>query len=151
MAAGGLPRKNKTHAVDSGLTAVEICSFMKKLEEIRESEKRPFWKIRLGIHTGNLVAGVVGKYKFAYDIWGDTVNTASRMESSGIPGEVNISEDTYNLVKEFFDCKSRGKIPVKNKDDMEMFLVSGIKSELQNQLDPITPGDAVLKKYSSLS
>jgi class 3 adenylate cyclase len=82
-----------------------------------------FFELRVGIHTGPVVAGVVGTKKFAYDIWGDTVNTASRMESSGETGKVNISGTTYELVKEKFTCEYRGKISAKNKGDIDMYFV----------------------------
>lgn len=85
------------------------------------------WELRIGIHTGPLVAGVVGKKKFAYDIWGDAVNTAARMESSGEEGRVNISGTTYELVKDYFDCIYRGKIPAKNKGDIDMYFVNRVK------------------------
>jgi len=81
------------------------------------------WELRVGIHTGKVIAGVVGKNKFAYDIWGDAVNTASRMESSGAPGKVNISGDTYELVKDQFNCEYRGKVKAKNKGEIDMYFV----------------------------
>jgi adenylate cyclase len=80
----------------------------------------------MGIHTGTVVAGVVGQKKLSYDIWGDTVNTASRMESSGEAGKINISGTTYEFVKEFFSCEYRGKMPVKYKGELEMYFVNGI-------------------------
>jgi hypothetical protein len=92
-----------------------------------------FWDIRIGIHTGTVVAGVVGQKKLSYDIWGDTVNTASRMESSGEAGKINISGTTYEFVKEFFECEYRGKMPVKYKGELEMYFVNGIVSELSDE------------------
>ena len=84
---------------------LDIKSFMVSYAEQRSKEERPFFEVRIGIHTGPLVAGVVGEKKFAYDIWGDTVNTASRMESSGEAGKVNISGNTFELVKDLFSCE----------------------------------------------
>jgi len=83
--------------------------------------------IRIGINTGPIVAGVVGTKKFAYDIWGDTVNVASRMESKSKPGKINISESTYELIKDQYDCEFRGEIDVKNKGMMKMFFVNAEK------------------------
>ena len=85
--------------------------------------------IRIGINTGPVVAGVVGTIKFAYDIWGDTVNVASRMESMSVPGKINISENTYKLVKHKYDCEYRGEFEVKNKGLMKMYFVSAVKNK----------------------
>jgi class 3 adenylate cyclase len=89
----------------------------------RQAEGKPFFEIRIGIHTGAVVAGIVGVKKFAYDIWGDTVNTASRMESSGVVSQVNISGTTYELVKDKFKCTHRGKISAKGKGEIDMYFV----------------------------
>jgi class 3 adenylate cyclase len=92
-------------------------------KEERERQGRSFFQIRIGIHTGSVVAGIVGIRKFAYDIWGDTVNIASRMESSGEAGKINISGSTYELIKDKFHCTHRGKIEAKNKGQIEMYFV----------------------------
>jgi class 3 adenylate cyclase len=89
---------------------------------------RPVFQMRLGIHTGPVVAGVVGSRKFAYDIWGDTVNIAARMESSGQAGEVNISEATYRAIQHAFDCTPRGKVAAKSLGEIEMYFVVGERS-----------------------
>lgn len=83
------------------------------------------WELRVGIHTGPVVAGVVGKKKYAYDIWGDTVNVASRMESNSEPGRVNISATTYEAVKDHYHCTYRGKISAKNIGEVDMYFVDG--------------------------
>ena len=85
--------------------------------------------IRLGINTGPVVAGVVGTKKFAYDIWGDTVNVASRMESTSEPGKINIAENTYQLIKDAITCEYRGEIEVKNKGSMKMYFANRIKDK----------------------
>lgn len=123
MAAGGLPVANLTHAEDVVKAALEIQSFMRQYKEQREKAGKKFFEIRIGVHTGPVVAGIVGVKKFAYDIWGDTVNTASRMETSGETGKVNISEATFQLVKDHFNCQYRGKITAKNKGEMDMYFV----------------------------
>jgi adenylate cyclase len=130
MCAGGIPEKNRTNPVEIILAALEMKAYMKNLKETSEVEGMKYWDIRIGIHTGTVVAGVVGQKKLSYDIWGDTVNTASRMESSGEAGKINISGTTYEFVKEFFTCEYRGKMPVKYKGELEMYFVNGIVPEL---------------------
>jgi class 3 adenylate cyclase len=123
MCAGGIPVPNDTNPVDAVKAALEIRDFMQNLKEKKESRGEPFWQLRIGVNTGPVIAGVVGKNKFAYDIWGDAVNIASRMESSGEAGKVNISGETYNLVKDSFFCTYRGKVKAKNKGEIDMYFV----------------------------
>lgn len=139
MAAGGLPLPSNNHAIDTVLAALEFRSFMNQMAEVKEQLGFDFWQIRIGIHTGPVTAGVIGKNKFAYDIWGDTVNTASRMESSGKPGMVNISGDTYELVKDLFECEHRGKVQAKGKGEMDMYFVHRIKPELSADDEGLLP------------
>ncbi|MBL0340828.1 MAG: hypothetical protein IPP71_07845 [Bacteroidetes bacterium] len=126
MCAGGLPLTNKTNAIDVVNAALEIQQFMLLHLKQRSAENKEPFEIRIGIHTGPVVAGIVGIKKFAYDIWGDTVNIASRMESSGQPGKINISGSTYELVKDKFNCAHRGKIPAKNKGEIDMYFLERI-------------------------
>jgi adenylate cyclase len=145
MAAGGIPVKNRTNPVEVILAAMEMQHFMLELKD----HKADIWDLRIGMHTGSVIAGVVGQKKFSYDIWGDTVNIASRMESSGKIGKINISASTYHLVKEFFDCEFRGKMPVKYKGDIAMYFVNGIKPELAEE-DGRTPNTKFLTQIQFL-
>jgi len=133
MAVGGVPAANTTHAVDAVLAALEIQRFMTELAEKKKKLNQPCWQLRLGIHTGPLVAGVIGREKFAYDVWGDTVNTASRLESSGLAGRINISAATYEKAKDLFVCEYRGKVPAKHKGEIEMYFVNAIQPLLAHE------------------
>lgn len=124
MAAGGIPTPNNTHSEDAVRAALDISQFIEEGKAQKILMGLPYFEIRIGIHTGPVVAGIVGVKKFAYDIWGDTVNTASRMESSGEPGKVNISGTTYELVKDKFSCTYRGKVFAKSKGEVDMYFVN---------------------------
>jgi adenylate cyclase len=124
MCAAGLPEPRPSHALDLTLAALEMRDFMANFNENQQKMGLPRFEIRLGIHSGAVVAGVVGQKKFAWDIWGDAVNLAARMEQSGEPGKVNISETTRNfLPKTGFIFESRGQILAKNKGEVTMFFV----------------------------
>lgn len=144
MCAGGIPQPSKSHPIEAVLAGLELQRFM--IKEAKQTKESAFWELRLGIHTGAVVAGVVGQKKFAYDIWGDTVNTASRMESSGEPGKVNISSSTYELVKDYFICKHRGQIAAKNKGEIDMYFVEKIKPEYSVSRKGIEPN----KKFKAI-
>jgi class 3 adenylate cyclase len=119
LAVSGMPVANERHAYNAVKAGLEIVAF------IRDQHLDSRFEVRVGIHSGPLVAGIVGVKKFAYDIWGDTVNTASRMESSGEAGKVNVSESTYELVKNDFTFIHRGKIDAKHKGAIDMYFVEG--------------------------
>jgi len=103
--------------------ALDMQSYLHEYKELRIKQGKPYFEARIGMHTGPVVAGVVGDIKFAYDIWGDTVNLASRIESNSEAGQVNISQDTYNLIRYRYECNYRGKMPAKNKGELDMYYV----------------------------
>ncbi len=126
MCVGGVPQKNNSHAFDTVLAGLEIQKFVEDIAAVDQQKGKPVWRLRIGIHTGGVMAGVIGKKKFAYDVWGDTVNVAARMESSGEAGKVNVSETTYQYVKDYFVCTYRGKVPAKSLGEINMYFVDRI-------------------------
>jgi class 3 adenylate cyclase len=136
-----VPEANKDNPINVVLAGLDIQRFMEDRKVKHQEEGGDYWDLRLGINSGELIAGVIGKSKFAYDVWGDTVNTASRMESSGEISKVNISGNTYELVKDFFECTHRGKINAKNKGEVDMYFVDRIKPELSEQGQGRTPNE----------
>jgi len=126
MCAGGLPFPTTDHAFKMVQAAFELAQVMEDLKKNPVKDIVPF-EVRIGINTGPIVAGVVGLNKFAYDIWGDSVNVASRMETLSEPGRINISESTYQIIKDVYECEARGEVQVKNKGNMKMYFVNGTK------------------------
>lgn len=147
MGVAGIPNSTSTHAIDAVLTALQIRAFMEWRRYEKTLKKQPYWEIRIGIHSGSLLAGVIGKKKFTYDVWGDAVNIASRLESSSLPGCINISQSTFELVQDFFDCEYRGKIAAKNKGCIDMYFVNGIKPHLALDSSGMLPNDEFQALY----
>ena len=152
MCAGGLPTANKTHAIDACMTAIEFRDFALRMQELNSSSKDEMmpWELRIGLHTGAVIGGIVGTTKFAYDVWGDTVNIASRIESSSVPGRINISETTYELVKDFFVCEHRGKVSAKNKGEIHMYFLDRLKPELSANEEGTAPNERFQELYEKV-
>jgi class 3 adenylate cyclase/CheY-like chemotaxis protein len=127
MCASGLPLADNENAIKSVKAALDMQDYIKEFGAGNKIQNLPVFEIRIGIHTGPLVAGVVGLKKFAYDIWGDAVNLASQMEQHSEVGKVNISGETYALIKDAFNCTHRGKIEAKSKGQVDMYFVDSIK------------------------
>jgi class 3 adenylate cyclase len=144
MCISGLPYRNPAHPVDMVMAAFEM---LEAVRQRQRPERLAQWKVRIGIHTGPVIAGVVGINKFAFDIWGDTVNYSSRMESSGEANRINLSERTYSRVKDFFACEYRGKVLTKEKRELDMYFANGILPTLLNGSDPMPP-PAFVRRYN---
>jgi adenylate cyclase len=140
MFAGGLPARTSSHTVDMVLAAFEIVDLVEKM-----AETAPNWRARVGLHTGPVIAGVVGTHKFAFDIWGESVNLASRMESSGAPNKINLSERTYARVKDFFACENRGKVKIKDGREFDMYFANSILPGLMNENE--VPPAGFVRRY----
>lgn len=147
MCAGGIPVKNITNPIDVVMAAIEMRNFLEKYEGRKRELENRIWDLKIGIHTGPVTASITGKKKINYDIKGDTVNTASRVEAVSVNGTILISVMTYELIKEFFDCEYYGKLPVKYKGDLQMYEVKGIKAEFSENGDGRTPNAAFRIKF----
>jgi len=147
MCAGGIPVRNITNPIDVVMAAMEMRNFLEKSEKNKRGGNEKIWDLRIGIHTGPVTATVSGKKKINYDIKGDTVNTASRVEAISENGIILISVMTYELVKEFFDCDYYGNLPVKYKGDLQMYRVKGIKPEFSVKGEGILPNESFRIKF----
>lgn len=150
MCAGGIPETNRTNPVEVVLAALELREFMTVFEFDEQKTKHLNWGLRIGIHTGSVIAGVIGDKKLSYDIWGVTVNNASRMESNGVIEKVNISQATYELIKDYFECEFHGTLTLKSGNVTEMYFVNGLKSEYAADKKKITPNDKLMQELAEL-
>jgi len=144
MAAGGIPEKNITNPIDVIMAALEMNIF---LNQLRRIDGKRYWNLSLGIHTGPVTATISGKRKVSYDIKGDTVNIAHRMQGVSESGKILISVMTYELIKEFFVCDYYGRMPVKYKGDLEMFVVNGIRPEFSMRERGVMPNALFNTKF----
>jgi class 3 adenylate cyclase len=147
MCAGGIPVKNITNPIDVVMAAVEMRNFLNKFESEKRGTGEHIWELKIGIHSGPVTASISGKKKINYEIKGDTVNTASRVEAVSDGGMILISVMTYELVKEFFECEYYGKLPVKYKNDLQMYKVIGLKPEFSLNAEGIVPNDLFRIKF----
>jgi hypothetical protein len=150
MCAAGLPQPNAAHALDAILMAFGMIEAVERSNAERRAKGIQEWPVRIGLHSGPLVAGVVGTRKFAYDIWGDTVNLASRMESNGEAGMVNISGPLFAQVMEYTEVRPRGPIMVKGKGEVQMYFALRLKAEYSADDKGRVANEALLKVREEL-
>jgi adenylate cyclase len=147
MCAGGIPVKNITNPIDVVMAAMEMRNFLKNYESNKRGSDKNIWELKIGIHTGPVTASISGKKKINYDIKGDTVNIASRIQTLSEKETILISVMTYELVKEFFDCEYFGKLPVKYKGDLQMYGLMGLKPEFSEKGEGILPNEGFKIKF----
>jgi class 3 adenylate cyclase len=140
MCVCGIPKSNENHASVMIRAAFEFREFVNHTAAEKQKLNQPYLQMRIGIHSGPLVAGVVGSRKFAYDVWGDTVNIAARMEQTSEPNAINVSQSVYELAGSEFNFTYRGEVEAKNKGLLKMYFVTG---ELE--------ADTFLKSHSKIS
>lgn len=151
MCAGGVPVANKSNPIDMVLAALAIQKYMKEVNEEKAKLGKPLWQMRIGIHTGALLAGVIGKNKFAYDIWGDTVNVAARLESTAMVEKINVSGETFQHIRNYFDCTFRGRISAKNKGEIDMYFVDRIKTEYSLDSEGYLPNNRLISEIKEIN
>ena len=150
MCASGLPSESRGHAIRICLASLEIQNYMRRTNEKRDKMRMPRWDMRVGIHTGPVIAGVVGEKKFTYDIWGDSVNTAALMEQNSEKGRINISETTYQHVNEAFEIEERGAIASGKKGELNMYFLNRLKPEFSEDALGLKANDMFEKKFNRL-
>src|SRR5690606_12184447 len=156
MAAGGVPVRNNTNPIDICLAALQIQHYMKEYQAENAGKEEQLWRLRLGINTGEVTAGVIGTKRLAYDVWGSTVNYAQRMEMLGEPDKVTITYNTYLHIEPYFECTYKGQVSAKGEGKIQMFQVERIKPELSVNGEGIYPNERFhkivnLHHYSSIN
>lgn len=151
MCVGGIPVENRTHPVDACLAALEMQSDMAAVNRNRERLHLSRWDVRIGIHCGPVIAGIVGRRRFTYDVWGDAVNVAARMEAGGAPGRINVSAAIHERTNGLFDFEPRGSLDAKNRGPLDMFFLLGLKPEFARDEARCLPNAAFAARYEKLS
>jgi adenylate cyclase len=146
LAVGGVPEPNRSHAFDAALAALQVLDHLTRLNRQREKLRLPAWQVRIGINTGPVIAGVVGKHKFTYDIWGNTVNLAQRVEAAGAPGRISTAESTWQHIKTRFETDARGAVEVKHQGLVNMYYLNRIKPEFASDSAGMIPNDRFWKQ-----
>ena len=151
MAVAGVPMASRRHPVDACLAAMEIQAAVARMKTQRERMRLPSLEVRIGIHTGPVMSGVVGRRKFTFDIWGDSVNTASLMEANGAPGRINVSETVAGHIKTLFELESRGAVDTKHGRRLGMYFLDRLKPDLSRDADGRVPNEKFIAECNRLS
>jgi class 3 adenylate cyclase len=150
MAVAGVPAASRRHSIDTCLAALEIHAVTVRMKAQREKMRLPALELRVGIHTGPVISGVVGRRKFTFDIWGDAVNTAALMETNGASGRINVSETVAGNVKTLFELEPRGAIETKHDRRLEMFFLNRLKPEFSRDPDGRMPNEKFVAECNRL-
>ena len=142
MAVAGVPRANRRHAIDACLTALEMLAVVSRMKTLREKMRLPALEMRVGLHSGPVMSGVVGRNKFTFDIWGDAVNTAALLESNGAAGRINVSETVAGHVKTLFELEPRGPVVAKHDRAHQMFFLNRLRPEFSRDPEGRAPNQA---------
>lgn len=148
VAVAGVPEMDRLHVLHACLAALEMLETAARIRGERERLRLPFFELRIGLHTGSLIAGVVGRQRFTYDIWGDAVNIAALMESNGEPGRINVSEHVYHNVKQYFEFVGRGTVEVKNKAPLGMYFLERLKPDYAADTAGLRPSERLFAMVS---
>lgn len=144
MAVAGVPMLDRLHVLHACLAALAMQGAVEAIKAERENLRLPSFQVRIGLHTGSVIAGVVGRRKFAYDVWGDAVNIASLMESHGEAGRINVSERVFHQVAPYFEFNGRGRVDVKNKEPLVMYFLERLKPEYSDDAEGRRPNSKLL-------
>lgn len=151
MAVGGVPETGLRHPVDACLTALEMQATAARIKSWNDKMQLPSLELRVGIHTGPVISGVVGNHRFAFDIWGDAVNTASLMEAHCLPGRINVSDTVAGHARALFELEPRGPIEAKHERTHEMFFLDRLKQEFSSDLAGYRPNESFVAEYDRLT
>ena len=151
MAVGGVPETGLPHPIDAGLAALEMQATVARMKSRSDALRLPSLELRIGIHTGPVISGVVGNHRFAFDIWGDAVNIASFMEAQCLPGRINVSDTAAGHAKTLFELEPRGAVEAKHQRTHEMFFLNRLKPEFSSDQDGHEPNESFAAEYDRLT
>ena len=146
LAVAGVPTPGRLHTLNACLAALEMQAAIAKINAGRQKLRLPSFQFRMGLHTGAVIAGVVGRQRFSYDIWGNAVNVAARLEAHSEPDRINVSDAIYHQMSPYFDFTAKGSVVVKNKGPINMYYLDRIKPEYAEDMQGFTPNQTLFDK-----